>query len=588
VLVAAFAALVVLGRATLPSVGRGSLSIDDHSPPAATDVPIFIRDQRRFDTSFAIEVPFFRPRRVVVVPTQCVERLAVNRVDILSPHGPCADGDRVVDISSAIRRGANRMRVVVRSQAAKATLDVGVRSGVEFAVFAFALLAVAATAVLLVLKRRRKRRPDGVLLGVLLAGTALRTLYLLATPASVRQHDWDTHLEYIDFVAKNWHLPPPHGGFEYYQPPLYYVLTALLSRAETRAGVLLSDTMFHLQIFALLLSVAALWLALWTLRVLLVRAPTRGAGGLTARRSDLVIGASLLAVFPGLVYFAGRINNDVLVQVTSFAGVALVIEFWRNGRTVTWMAFALCVTAGLLTKSNTYVVLGLGLACLAARRRTSLRRKALLGALLAATMTVLAGWFILPRFRQDPGTTGLLVANLGWLGAPTLSNTPEALFGFHPRQMLEHPYNLYNVPEAVAGRQLWQFFVRSSLFGDFDFGPRLITMSRAMLVLLALLGLVSVRGWWRSLRERPWQDFPMHALFVGSLASHLAFRVSSAYIPSQDFRYSFLIALPAAYFVTLGIQGMPRWPRRAAVAVWAAFVACSTTLIVALWVLVEP
>jgi hypothetical protein len=109
-----------------------------------------------------------------------------------------------------------------------------------------------------------------------------------------------------------------------------------------------------------------------------------------------------------------------------------------------------------------------------------------------------------------------------------------------------------------------------------------------MLVLLALLGLVSVRGWWRSLRERPWQDFPMHALFVGSLASHLAFRVSSAYIPSQDFRYSFLIALPAAYFVTLGIQGMPRWPRRAAVAVWAAFVACSTTLIVALWVLVEP
>jgi hypothetical protein len=428
-------------------------------------------------------------------------------------------------------------------------------------------------------KRRRRGPLDHVLLGLLLAGTALRTLYLLATLATIRAHDADKHLDYIRYVATHWHLPPPHDGFEFYQPPLYYVLVAPLLGAETRMGVVLSDTVFHLQIAALVLSVVALWIALRTLRVLLVTAPP---GGATAR-SEFVVGGSLLAVFLSLVFFAARINNDVVVQVTSFAGVALVVEYWRNGRTGTWMAFALCVAAGLLTKSNTYVVLALGLVCLVARRGASPPRKAILGASFAAIQAVVAGWFVLRRFRQESGTSGLLVSNVGWLSRDVaVPNSFDALFGFHPLQVLAYPYA--SPWSDVVGRQLWESFVRTSLFGESNFGARLSGLSRTLLVLLAVLLLVGARGWWQNLRERPWPDFPMHALVVLSLASQFAFRVVSPYMPSQDFRYSFLLTLPFAYFVALGVRGLPRWPRRTALLAWAAFVACSASFVVALWV----
>jgi hypothetical protein len=584
-LVVAFVVIAVAGWFTLPSVGHGSVSVDGRVRPDG-DLPVFVagKDLRVLEASFSIEVPFFLPKSMLVVPDDCVERIVVNGVDVLPVPPVCAYGYVLVDISSAIRRGSNPVRVVVRNHQGRTALDVGMRTGVAFAAFASALLAIAATLALLILRRSRWSPLDGALFGLVLLGTALRTLYLLATPATVRPHDGDKHLDYIRYIATHWHLPPPHDGFEFYQPPLYYVLTAPLLWAETRAGVVLSSTVFHLQIVALILSVATLWIAVSTLREMLAAAPDADT---VVPSSDLVIGGGLLAVFLSLVYFGARVNNDVLVQVTSFAGVALIVAFWKDGRTSTWVAFSLCVAAGLLTKSNTYVVIALGLVCLAARRETALRRKALLGAMLAGIAAVVAGWFVLRRFLQERGTSGLLVSNVSWLNrSVVVPNTVDALFGFHPLQVLSHPYNSPST-EAV-GRELWEYFFRSSLFGEFEFGSRLVWLSRALLVLLALLGLVAVRGGWRSLRERAWQDAPVHALLVVSLACQFAFRVASPYVPSQDFRYSFLLTLPFAYFVTLGLRGLPRWPRRAAVTVWGAFVVCSASFVMALWVFVVP
>jgi hypothetical protein len=528
---------------------------------------------------------------MVVVTDDCVERIAMNGVDIPLgadvpvSMGPCVYGNRVVDIASAVHRGANEVDILVRNRRGRTALDVAVRSGLAYAAFALALLAVGA-GMIAVARRSPWSPTDRAVGGILFAAMALRTLYVLGTPSTVRGHDADKHLEYIRYVAGHWRPPPPHAGFEFYQPPLYYALTAPLLRLETFAGVALSDTLFHLQVFSLLLSAIALWIALETLRALLPRAPDSGVR--EADRGEVVVAGSLVAVFPALVYFAARINNDVLVQVTGFAGVALLVQFWRSGRAATWTAFALCVAIGLLTKSNTYVVLALGLVCLLTRRGIDPRQKALLGARLAAIVALVSGWFVVRRFLEERGTQGLLVSNASWLNHNNaLSNTFGALFGFHPLEMLRLPFNGSTNPPP--GRELWPYFIRSALFGEFDFGPRFVFVARVLLVLLGLLGVVAARGWWRSARERPWQggpDWPMHVLLVGSLASHLAFRAVSPWMPSQDFRYSFLLLLPFAYFTTLGLRDLPLWPRGVAMAVWGAFVASSAGLIVSLWFVV--
>lgn len=43
--------------------------------------------------------------------------------------------------------------------------------------------------------------------------------------------DATAHLEYIDFVRAHHQLPLPHTGWEFFQPPLYYVIAALLPSA---------------------------------------------------------------------------------------------------------------------------------------------------------------------------------------------------------------------------------------------------------------------------------------------------------------------------------------------------------------------
>ena len=41
--------------------------------------------------------------------------------------------------------------------------------------------------------------------------------------------DWTEHLKYIEYVASTWHVPLPSEGWQMFQPPLYYFISALLS-----------------------------------------------------------------------------------------------------------------------------------------------------------------------------------------------------------------------------------------------------------------------------------------------------------------------------------------------------------------------
>jgi hypothetical protein len=583
VLLAVFALVALVGRATLPSLGHGKATFDGHALPSG-DAPIFLRARpagRRTEVSLPLRVPFFAPRRMIVLPVGTLDRTTVDGVVVPPKRLGCLDTDCAVDLGP-LRHGDNPLSLTVTNHDEHAGVDVSVRTGTAFAVFGLLLVAIGAAFALLVLRRRpRWRRQDTVLFGVLTGGAALRTLYVLGTPPSLRGHDTAHHYDYIRYVADHWSLPLPNGGFEYYQPPLYYGLMAALLRTEERLGAVLTDTVFHMQLASLAFSVASAAAALWAFGATLAWAPR--SEPVEASTLDLALGGALFVTFPSLVYFASCINNDVLVQLTSFVGVALALAFWRTGHVAAWVAFAACVTIGLLTKGNTYVVVCFGVFCLAARRGTRWRRKAWLGAVLVGTIAVFTGWFFLLRHRQIEGGRAMLAANIGWLGAG-IDTSLAVMTTFSPARVMENPYNW---PDP-AGHPMWEFFVRSALYGEFNYGPRLVNACRALLVLFALLAVPAARGWWRSLRHRFWQDLPMHALFFGTLASHVAFRVASPYVASQDFRYSFLAVLPFAYFVTMGVSDLRGPLRVAGVAVPALFAAGSAAWIVALWVMVLP
>jgi hypothetical protein len=145
-LAAALVLLVAFGRATLPSVGHGMVTVDGRDIVPG-DLPIFVPDNhpRRLEASFTLQVPLFRPRTMVVVPDDCVERISVNGLELDPASGSCVWGNRVVDIASMVHRGSNDVNIVVRNRRGRTALDVAVRAGVADATLALALLAVAAT-----------------------------------------------------------------------------------------------------------------------------------------------------------------------------------------------------------------------------------------------------------------------------------------------------------------------------------------------------------------------------------------------------------------------------------------------------------
>jgi hypothetical protein len=131
----------------------------------------------------------------------------------------------------------------------------------------------------------------------------------LETPPSVRQHDVEGHREYIDYLSAEGKLPAVTQGWETYQPPLYYAIAAVWRWAW--AGIRQNDPFRSVQVLAAVLYVATVGLSL-----------------VAYRRFDLedveaVAAAGILALTPGYVFFAARINNDVLLPLLG-AGVMLL------------------------------------------------------------------------------------------------------------------------------------------------------------------------------------------------------------------------------------------------------------------------
>lgn len=168
--------------------------------------------------------------------------------------------------------------------------------------------------------------------------------YVAVTSPSVRQHDVEGHREYIEHLAAEGTLPKVQQGWETWQPPLYY-LAAAMWRWPFPADSF-TDPFRPVQFFAAGLFLAALVAALWMLRRLGCNdLETAGALG-------------LLALLPGHMFFAGRINNDVLLPVLGAGLLLAIAEFVRTGGRHWLWWLAVLLPALLATKGSSLAIVG--------------------------------------------------------------------------------------------------------------------------------------------------------------------------------------------------------------------------------------
>lgn len=411
-----------------------------------------------------------------------------------------------------------------------------------------------------------------IVTGILLLGIILRAAYLAATPLDVRGHDVEGHVEYIDYVANTLSIPPTTEGWEFYQPPLYYFFFGLYYRFGEVLQIPRQELLKYIQYDSLVLSIATLLLSLWIGRLLFAR---------KNRNLEFYLFGVFIAVFPGLIYLAARINNDVLYTFFAFFFLAMLLEWWFNEEWRDWYLCCIVITLGIVTKTNAFLFLPIAFTCLLFKRGVSFKKKIAHGSGAVVMMLLLAGW--LPVYRlvvdknaadesdQPAPVSHIIVPNLTNLNdALLVKNNLAAYLVFNPIEIIRIPF--HNPWEDVSRRNFfWETLFKSSISGEFDMGERLKWAASQVLLSLLLLLPFGIIGFFMVLWKEFYKFLPMTLTFGATLAGHAIFRYMSPFSSTQDFRYSPLLVVCLVFFILYGLEKVPNVFRAAGLLFYGAF-----------------
>jgi 4-amino-4-deoxy-L-arabinose transferase-like glycosyltransferase len=222
--------------------------------------------------------------------------------------------------------------------------------------------------------RAERRHLDRWLLGVVVAVFAgFAVAYTRITPLGASPDEL-SHLHYINGIADHLRLPPA-GEPERQQPPLYYLLGAIVAKLTGDDARLIRLVSVVLGVLTLL-SVYAVARRLFPLR------PALAAGA-----------AALVALLPEAQYLAGAINDDNLAWLAGallvLAGVVVLQSELLSPRLA--LSCGLAVALAVLAKETVWIPALLLLVVVVVRFARQLRPLHVV-ALVVPTI-VLAGWW---------------------------------------------------------------------------------------------------------------------------------------------------------------------------------------------------
>jgi len=508
---------------------------------------------------FTIHAGRLTQRSIVFVPDDHFVSLSVNGRDVpLDGVDPKQRDDYRrgfrFPIGAYLRPGDNAVVARVLNRNGVGGLDVdsdphdwrNVAEGVS-AVGAFLLLLGVAL---------RRLEVTWAITAPLLAGVALRFGYLSVTPSWLRDHDVAGHLEYIEYILNHHSLPPPYGGWSFYHPPLYYVLSAGLWKVMTLVGVRSRDAILcALQVQSMLYQLGFLAFSLRTASLWIGRLPDAAFGARLSSRTGIVaLMATLLCVWPSGIIHSVRIGNDDPFYLLFAAGLYFASRWWVDGRDRDLHVAAGFGAIGMFTKSNSlllFIVLGV---LLVARFALDRQRRVVPYLRLAwpgAAMFVVSAGAALGRAVADMSSgkrQNLLMGNVHSLQANlVVGDQAQNFLWFDAKAFVTHAF-MSPVDDAMGRQFFWNYALKTSLFGEFSFDhPRLWDLAVVISVLLLFIVALAVLGVALGSRNDWLDDLPAlvtTATLVGGLA---AIRMALPLSAVGDFRYIVPVLTPAIY-----------------------------------------
>lgn len=423
------------------------------------------------------------------------------------------------------------------------------------------LLAIFLSLALLVITLTRHMKITKIQLGLVLLSLAISTLYLSKTDERTRTFDvfeGGGHKDYIEYLIEHQKLPIPGDGWEYHQPPLYY-LTAALIKQTAPINSHINGELWG-QLYALFLWTLFLVSSMATLRLVFIK-----------RTHVLAFASIALCLWPAGIIHSIRIGNDLAIYACYGIAFFYITRWWksRNSEILFWAS--LWMAASLVCKSNGLAVAGtLGVLILfhiyglvrkphlLQQHKAKLFRDCFIaGGLFTAAITLNFADNI--KHYLDGTSEDWLLSNVSEMINPGLKvgNEIRNYLVFDSATFLEEPF--ISTWDDQYGRQYFlNFLLRSSLSSEYFFngsameiwgtvnGILLLTMLMgSMIYFIQIQPTINIKRWViLAYRNAPWimaLIFPLILL--------IAYRIKVPLSCNTDFRYIYPTLLAILFFV---------------------------------------
>lgn len=526
-------------------------------------IPV-IPEQKEIEGWTSVNIHPWQTKVFHVSGDDCLTELEVNKKKVKEiPNCRIGLRGKDIDLSNYVHIGRNEFHVKA-ADSHGARIGFSIESSQKSLLFIitniFALFVLIGWIFSLFSRTLLKNQPEmSMLLG---AGFLIRALYVSGPSSMARTYDTDGHIEYIQYMMQNWHVPPAAIGWEFHQGPLYYFLMAIVMKIVQILGFGGSSTTGWILSTSLLASCLTLGAAAWCALVLFPE---------ISRRKTLIVFFAIIAFFPGLLFFCSRINNDVLLQLLGFLFLGCLLTWWKNGKTSWLLMSSIVIGLGFLTKANSFLFAPILLICILFRPSTSLSVRLRWVFQLFGVITLMAGWLLVIRYLEDDFIR-LFAPGNGMNEGLSVPNTVSTYLVFNPMEIVAQPYA--SAWDDSTGRQyFWMFLFKTSLFGEFSYPKNLFLVSRILVVLLMGGLAMSIAGIMKAVRNNDRYLIPLLVSTIIITEGAFGYRWLHPAASNQDFRYSFLLLPLLTYFAVRSMEGKETW--RIVLRTWLlAFVCC--------------
>jgi hypothetical protein len=367
--------------------------------------------------------------------------------------------------------------------------------------------------------------------------------------------DGKMHVDHIKYVASNWRVPLANQGWEMFQPPLYYFVSAI---AYTLLGGGQSEPLFlkSMQGLGMLSGLACLLFTWLILRICL-----------KDNRSMQLFGLCIAAFLPMLSYMSPTISNEVFSAAMMSLSLYLLIRYGFQDSIAIKHAVILGVVFGLamLSKYTAFMFFLVATGILLLRiwiRAGHRRREAAILLIFTTVVFAVCGWFYI---RNTLLFHNPFVGNWDEQSGYHVEQAPGyRTLGFYSKfgSVLTH------APERSRWSSFWDAYYGSmwmdTHFSMIDYRDIKASSYGSVILGLALLpSAAMLLGWFRSLKRilacRIFQ--PELAILAAVFAIMFAMIYFSLRVPSITTLKAFfsLSLLPAfGMFAGIGLHEMEK------------------------------